>query len=488
MDYSKSQQEFLRKLPKVDELIQTLSNEVPRRVKVTACRDVLDGLRSYILSSREPDPESVEYQTIKKQIEIRLASLLMPSLRPVVNATGVVIHTNLGRSLLPKEIFRHMLDIAGRYSNLEYNLEKGMRGSRYSHVEGLLCDLTGAESALVVNNNAAAVLITLETLAKGREVIVSRGELVEIGGSFRIPDVMAKSGAILREVGTTNRTYLSDYESAISDQTALLMKVHQSNFQMVGFTTAASVAELAELGARYGVPVFEDLGSGNLMDFSRYGIIHEPMVQESLSAGADLVSFSGDKLLGGSQAGIIIGKKKLVDRIKKNPLNRAVRIDKLTLVALEGVLRLYQDPEQAVKIIPTLNMLCLSMDSLKSSARRLRRRLRALKLPGVSIDTAETVSRVGGGALPLHQLKSRAVVIVPEDKTFSAARIESELRKNEPPVIARIEEDKVLMDMRTVQEEDYGVIVQAVASAHAQLLSDSMSHKIPEDSRERYQQ
>jgi len=471
MGYSQSQQELLRKLPKVDELIQTLSNKVPRRVKVTACRDVLDGLRSYILSSREPDPESVEYETIKKQIEIRLASLLMPSLRPVVNATGVVIHTNLGRSLLPKEIFRHMLDIAGRYSNLEYNLEKGMRGSRYSHVEGLLCDLTGAESALVVNNNAAAVLITLETLARGREVIVSRGELVEIGGSFRIPDVMTKSGAILREVGTTNRTHLSDYESAISDQTALLMKVHQSNFQMVGFTMAASVAELAELGARRGVPVFEDLGSGNFIDLSRYGIIHEPMVQESLSAGADLVSFSGDKLLGGSQAGIIIGKKRLVDRIKKNPLNRAVRIDKLTLVALEGVLRLYQDPEQAVKVIPTLNMLCLSQDSIKSRARRLQRRLRALKLPGISIDTAETISRVGGGALPLHQLKSRAVVIAPEDKTFSAVRIESELRKNEPPVIVRIEEDKVFMDIRTLQEKDYGIIIQAVASAHARLES-----------------
>ncbi|MFO8240730.1 MAG: L-seryl-tRNA(Sec) selenium transferase [Dissulfuribacterales bacterium] len=471
MGYSQSQQELLRKLPKVDELIQTLSNKVPRRVKVTACRDVLDGLRSYILSSREPDPESVEYETIKKQIEIRLASLLMPSLRPVVNATGVVIHTNLGRSLLPKEIFRHMLDIAGRYSNLEYNLEKGMRGSRYSHVEGLLCDLTGAESALVVNNNAAAVLITLETLARGREVIVSRGELVEIGGSFRIPDVMTKSGAILREVGTTNRTHLSDYESAISDQTALLMKVHQSNFQMVGFTMAASVAELAELGARRGVPVFEDLGSGNFIDLSRYGIIHEPMVQESLSAGADLVSFSGDKLLGGSQAGIIIGKKRLVDRIKKNPLNRAVRIDKLTLVALEGVLRLYQDPEQAVKVIPTLNMLCLSQDSIKSRARRLQRRLRALKLPGISIDTAETISRVGGGALPLHQLKSRAVVIAPEDKTFSAVRIESELRKNEPPVIVRIEEDKILMDIRTVRDKDYGIIIQAVASAHARLES-----------------
>jgi L-seryl-tRNA(Ser) seleniumtransferase len=469
MSYSQSQQEFLRKLPKVDELIQTLSDKAPRRVKVTACRDVLDSLRSYILSSKEPDPKSVEYETIKKQIEMRLTSLLMPSLRPVVNATGVVIHTNLGRSLLPKEIFRPMMDIAGRYSNLEYNLDKGMRGSRYSHVEELLCDLTGAESALVVNNNAAAVLITLETLAKGREVIVSRGELVEIGGSFRIPDVMAKSGAILMEVGTTNRTHLRDYEAAIGEQTALLLKVHQSNFQMVGFTMAASVSDLAKLGVRHGVPVFEDLGSGNLMDFSRYGIIHEPMVQESVAAGADLVSFSGDKLLGGSQAGIIIGKKEFVDRIKKNPMNRAVRIDKLTLVALEGVLRLYQDPEQAVKVIPTLNMLCLSLDELKSRARRLQRRLRALKLAGISINTIETVSRVGGGALPLQQLKSFAVALVPGNKAFSAARMESELRRNEPPVIVRIEEDNVLMDVRTVQEQDYRIITQAVASAHSRL-------------------
>jgi len=479
MDYSQSQQKFLKKLPKVDELIQTLSNEAPRRVRVTACRDVLDNLRSYILSSQEPDPESVKYETIKKQIEMRLTSLLMPSLRPVVNATGVVIHTNLGRSLLPKEIFQSMLDIAGRYSNLEYNLEKGMRGSRYSHVEELLCDLTGAESALVVNNNAAAVLITLETLAKGREVIVSRGELIEIGGSFRIPDVMAKSGAILREVGTTNRTHLRDYESAIGEQTALLLKVHQSNFQMVGFTMAASVSELAELGAKHGIPVFEDLGSGNFIDFSRYGIIHEPMVQESLAAGADLVSFSGDKLLGGSQAGIIIGKKKFVDRIKENPLNRAVRIDKLTLVALEGVLRLYQDPERAVKVIPTLNMLCLSRDKLKSRARRLQRRLRALKLTGISINTVETISRVGGGALPLQQLKSMAVALTPLNKAFSAARIESELRKNEPPVIVRIEEDQVLMDIRTVQEEDYGIITQAVASAHSRLISAQQNHPQP---------
>ncbi|RKX59035.1 MAG: L-seryl-tRNA(Sec) selenium transferase, partial [Thermodesulfobacteriota bacterium] len=258
MGYSQSQQELLRKLPKVDELIQTLSNKVPRMVKVNACRDVLDSLRSYILSSQEPDPESVKYKNIKKQIEMRVTSLLRPSLRPVVNATGVVIHTNLGRSLLPKEISQALLDVAGRYSNLEYNLEKGMRGSRYSHVEELLCGLTGAESALIVNNNAAAVLITLETLAGGREVIVSRGELVEIGGSFRIPDVMTKSGAVLREVGTTNRTHLRDYESAIGEQTALLLKVHQSNFQMVGFTMAVSVSDLAELGGRYGIPVFED--------------------------------------------------------------------------------------------------------------------------------------------------------------------------------------------------------------------------------------
>jgi len=469
MGYSQSQKELLKKLPKVDELIQTLSDEAPRRVRVTACRDILDRLRSDILSSQEPDPESVKYENIKKQIEMRLKSLLMPSLRPVVNATGVVIHTNLGRSLLPKEIFHSMLDIAGRYSNLEYNLEKGMRGSRYSHVEKLLCDLTGAESALVVNNNAAAVLIILETLAKGREVIVSRGELVEIGGSFRIPDVMAKSGAILREVGTTNRTHLWDYESAIGEQTALLLKVHQSNFQMVGFTKAASVSELAELGAKHGVPVYEDLGSGNFIDFARYGIIHEPMVQESLAAGADLVSFSGDKLLGGSQAGIIIGKKEFVDPIKENPMNRAVRIDKLTLVAMEGVLRLYQDPERAVKVIPTLNMLCLSYDELKSRARRLQRRLRALKLTGISINTVETISRVGGGALPLQQLKSVAVALTSGNKAFSAARIESELRKNEPPVIVRIEEDQVLMDIRTVQEEDYRIITQAVASAHARL-------------------
>jgi len=470
MGYSQSQQGLLRKLPKVDELIQDLSNEAPHRVKVIACRYVLDDLRSYILSSPRPDPELVKYETIKKQADQRLTSMLKPSLRPVVNATGVVIHTNLGRSLLPEEISRAMLDVSGRYSNLEYNLDRGERGSRYSHVEEILCELTGADAALVVNNNAAAVLITLETMARDREVIISRGELVEIGGSFRVPDVMEKSGAILREVGTTNRTHLKDYESVIGDQTALLLKVHQSNFQIVGFTKAVSVSELADLGTRYNIPVFEDLGSGNLIDLSRYGMIHEPTVQEVLAAGADLVSFSGDKLLGGPQAGIIIGKRVFIDRIKKNPMNRAVRIDKLTLVALEGVLRLYRDPKQAVKIIPTLNMLTLPWDKLKSRARRLQRRLRALKLPGISIDIADTVSRVGGGALPLQQLNSKAVTLIPKGQEFSVVHIGAELRKNEPPVIVRIEEGRVFMDVRTIRDEDHRIIATALASAYARMI------------------
>ena len=470
MDYSQSQQGLLRKLPKVDELIQDLSNKAPHRVKVIACRYVLDDLRSYILSSARPNPESVKYEAIKKEAERRLISMLKPSLRPVVNATGVVIHTNLGRSLLPKEISQSMLDVSERYSNLEYNLDTGKRGIRYSHVEKLLCELTGADAALVVNNNAAAVLITLETLARGREVIVSRGELVEIGGSFRIPDVMKKSGAILREVGTTNRTHMRDYESAIGDQTALLLKVHQSNFKIVGFTKAVSIPELVELGTKYGIPIFNDLGSGNLIDFSRYGMRHEPSVQEVVAAGADLVSFSGDKLLGGPQAGIIIGKKKFIDQIKKNPMNRAVRIDKLTLAALEGVLRLYRDPKQAVKIIPTLNMLTLPWNKLKSRARRLQRRLRSLKLPGISIDIADTVSRVGGGALPLQRLKSKAVTLIPKGPDFSVVHIGAELRKNEPPVIVRIEEGRVFMDVRTIRDEDHGIIATALASAHARMI------------------
>ncbi len=357
-----------------------------------------------------------------------------------------------------------MYQVAVGYSNLEYDLDAGRRGSRYSHVEEILCELTGAEAALVVNNNAAAVLITLETMAKGREVIVSRGELVEIGGSFRIPDVMARSGAILREVGATNRTHLKDYANAISDDTALLMKVHQSNFQIVGFTKSVSIEELAELGKKHGLPVYEDLGSGNLTEFSRYGLFHEPTVQESLKSGADLVSFSGDKLLGGPQAGIILGKKELVDPIKKNPINRAVRIDKLTLAALEHLLRIYRDPESAVKVIPTLKMITTPYSELKRKASRLLKRLKAKGLECLDFGTIDTVSRVGGGALPLQDLKSRAVTVAPKIKDISAARLEEWLRNYSVPVIVRLEEGLVLMDVRTLFPRDFLVIEEALSA------------------------
>ena len=464
MAYNKKQKEALKKLPKVDLLASQLQSEIPKAVRMEAARDTIAELRQKILESQEPDLDLLSDQAVKQTLKKCLEERIMPSLRPLVNATGVVIHTNLGRSPLPEEIFKHMFQVAVGYSNLEYDLAAGRRGSRYSHVEGILCELTGAESALVVNNNAAAVLITLETMAKGREVIVSRGELVEIGGSFRIPDVMARSGAVLREVGATNRTHLKDYANAINDNTAMLMKVHQSNFQVVGFTKSVSIEELAELGRKHGLPVYEDLGSGNLTDFSRYGLFHEPTVQESLKAGANLVSFSGDKLLGGPQAGIILGKKELVDPIKKNPINRAVRIDKLTLAALEHLLRIYRDPESAVKAIPTLNMITTPYAELKRKASRLLKRLKARNLECLELGLADTISRVGGGALPLQDLKSRAVTIAPKIKGVSAARLEEWLRNYSIPVIVRLEEGSAIMDVRTLFQRDFRVIEEALTA------------------------
>lgn len=451
-------------MPKVDLLASGLDEEIPKTVRVEAARDTITELRQKILASEEPDLEILSQYAIEKTLKKCLKRRMQPSLRPLVNATGVVIHTNLGRSPLPQEIFEHMFRVAVGYSNLEYDLAAGRRGSRYSHVEEILCELTGAEAALVVNNNAAAVLITLETMAKGREVVVSRGELVEIGGSFRIPDVMARSGAILKEVGATNRTHLKDYANAINEETALLMKVHQSNFQIVGFTKSVSIGELSELGKKHNLPVYEDLGSGNLTEFSRYGLFHEPTVQESLKAGADLVSFSGDKLLGGPQAGIILGRKKLVDPIKKNPINRAVRIDKLTLAALEHLLRIYRDPETAVKAIPTLNMITAPYQDLKRRASRLLKRLRSRDLACLEIGARDTISRVGGGALPLQELKSRAVTIVPKTKRASAARLEEWLRNYSTPIIVRVEGDNVIIDVRTLFQRDFPIIEEALSA------------------------
>ncbi|MCJ7829961.1 MAG: L-seryl-tRNA(Sec) selenium transferase, partial [Desulfobacterales bacterium] len=359
---------------------------------------------------------------------------------------------------LAEEAVANLLSIAGRYSNLEYDLASGQRGSRYSCVEDLLCEITGAQSALVVNNNAGAVLLCLETLAKGKGAVVSRGELVEIGGSFRIPDVMARSGAVLVEVGTTNRTHRRDYEEAIDADTGLLLKVHQSNFSVVGFTTDVSLAELVELGRLRQLPVMEDLGSGTFIDFSRYGLIKEPTVQESVATGADVVTFSGDKLLGGPQAGIIVGRRAIIDRIKKNPVNRALRIDKLTLAALESTLRLYREPENAVKAIPTLRMLTLPREHVARGARTLARMLAAIDTR-IRVSVVDATSRAGGGSLPLLKLPTRCVAV--EIEGLSAHAIETFLRGHTPPVIGRIETDRFLMDPRTLQDEEFAIIARA---------------------------
>ncbi|MBW2619415.1 MAG: L-seryl-tRNA(Sec) selenium transferase, partial [Deltaproteobacteria bacterium] len=379
-----------------------------------------------------------------------------PSLRRVVNATGVVVHTNLGRSLLAREALKAVFDFSRSYTNLEFDLAQGRRGSRYSHVVGLLKELTGTEEAVVVNNNAAAVLLALNTLALGQEVIVSRGQLVEIGGSFRIPEVMARSGAILREVGATNKTHLSDYEAAINEDTAALLKVHQSNFAMIGFQEVVDLAEMSELAHSRGLVVMEDLGSGCLVDLSAYGLDKEPTVAESLAQGVDLVTFSGDKMLGGPQAGLILGRAELIEKIKKNPLNRAVRIDKMTLAALEATLRLYRDEPQAIKAIPTLRMLTLRPEALKSRAERLRRRLVAVGGARLKTVIVAGYSQVGGGALPLQRLKTSLVGL--SVKGLSSAKLEEAFRNQPVPVIGRIEQDRFLIDPRTLLPEDPQVI------------------------------
>jgi L-seryl-tRNA(Ser) seleniumtransferase len=378
----------------------------------------------------------------------------------------VVVHTNLGRSLLATEVVENLITIASRYSNLEYDLKIGKRGSRYSCVEDLICEISGAEAAMVVNNNAGAVLLCLETIARDKEVVVSRGELVEIGGSFRVPDgsfrvpdVMAKSGGILREVGTTNRTHLRDYENAIASNTGLLLKVHTSNYSVVGFTAEVSLPELVDLGAAHQLPVMEDLGSGTFIDFSKYGLLKEPTVQESVTAGADAITFSGDKLLGGPQSGIIVGKKKVVDQIKKNPITRALRIDKLTLAALESTLRLYRDEEKAVRIIPTLRMIMLPLKEIQKRAQALADALKNSGDARMHIQLIERSSKTGGGALPLMELPSLCVGI--QIKGISPNALEKTMRSNDPPIIGRIEDDLFVMDPRTIQKDELAIIETA---------------------------
>ena len=453
------QNKLLRKLPKIDRVfadLQTADSAAPDAIIKFAVRATIEKFREKILAGL-----SVSLPASPKEwnriFSDAIAQKNSPNLKRVINGSGVVIHTNLGRSLLGPDAMAALQAAGSFYSNLEFDLSTGKRGSRYSLVEEIICELTGAEAALVVNNNAAAVLLALNTLSFHTETIVSRGQLVEIGGSFRIPDVMSRSGARMVEVGATNRTHLFDYEDAISEDTALLLKVHTSNFRVIGFTSEVPVHELVKLARKHNLPVMEDLGSGSLIDLSPWGLPKEPTVQEIVKDGADVVTFSGDKLLGGPQAGIIVGKKDIIGRIKKNPMNRALRIDKFTLASLESVLRQYYDFDLALQNVPTLLMLTCDPGQLKKKGQRILRRLGGVKKNKALIELQPTVSRVGGGAMPEHGLDSWALVLQPGE--MGASRLERWFRNLEVPLIVRIEDEKMILDLRTILEQDIPLLI-----------------------------
>ena len=456
-------------IPKVDELledeiIRNLDGKVPRKTIVDSVRLATDNVRAAIKDGRGQEEVKGMIRDLGDTIAKMAVKKNSFQLRPVINATGVVIHTNLGRSPVSLEILDHLKEVAKGYSNLEYDLEKGSRGSRYSHLEDVVAEITGAESAMVVNNNAAAVLLVLSTLARDKEVIVSRGELIEIGGAFRIPDVMAQSGAKLIEVGTTNKTHKRDYEAAISEETGAIMKVHTSNYRIMGFTSAVEAAELKNVSEMHNIPLIEDLGSGVLIDLSKYGITYEPTVMDSLNSGVDVVTFSGDKLLGGPQAGIIVGKKEYIELMKKNPLTRAFRVDKFTISALEATFRFYLDMDSSVSRIPTLRMLTYPMDVLEEKAQRLLETIEGEGLGdrmGLSIE--DEYSEVGGGSLPMEKLPTKCVVL--ELAEGSTARFEELLRSNSIPIIARIYKDKVYLDVRTIEDSEMEIVSKAVREA-----------------------
>ncbi|NOY39888.1 MAG: L-seryl-tRNA(Sec) selenium transferase [Nitrospirae bacterium] len=458
------QKELLRKLPSVDEVLKSpygikWLKAYPRRYILQAIRNIIAFKRTEILEGFIPD---VSLNAISRDIEIKIEKLVERRLRPVINATGVVIHTNLGRAPLPPEVLNNIMDVATGYSNLEYNLEEGRRGERYDHVRWILKDITGAEDAVVVNNNAAAVLLCLSAIARGREVIVSRGELIEIGGSFRIPDVMLQSGALLKEVGTTNRTNSGDYEDSVDEQTALLLKVHQSNYKVIGFTEDVSIGELVGIGKRMGVPVMFDLGSGCFTDLKPYGIHDEPVVHEIVSEGVDIVTFSGDKLLGGPQAGIIVGRKALVERIARHPLARALRIDKLTLAALEATLLCHADPGKARERIPVLRTLLQGDEVIRRRAKKIQLLIkRNVRNAQVSIEKDE--SQAGGGSLPGVYLPTYVVAL--KVKGMSAPAVEQRLRRGAVAVITRIRAGTVVLDARTIRDSEVKPLLKAIKEA-----------------------
>lgn len=452
--------ELLRQLPKIDELLKEdlvlkELNSTGRTIVVDSLRESIDLYRRYIL---EEKIHSFEREEILNYAFKLLNDKKKPNLKKVINATGTVIHTNLGRSLLSDGAIKNAIEVAGSYNNLEYDINSGKRGSRYSHIEELITKITGAEAAMVVNNNAAAIMLVLDTLCKDKEAIVSRGQLVEIGGSFRVPEVMKFSGAKLVEVGTTNRTHLYDYEDNINENTGLLLKVHTSNFKIYGFTEEVDLESLVKLGNDMNIPVVEDIGSGVLIDFSKYGFTHEPTVQESIKKGVDIITFSGDKMLGGPQAGIIVGKKKYVDLMKKNQLTRALRIDKMTLAALEGTLKYYLDEKSAIENIPSLSMILASKEDMKKKAMKLKKKL-SNNTKDFDFTVTLDASMVGGGSMPTEKIETYVIKV--KNKVFSANEMEQKLRYNETPIITRIFNDELILDVRTIFEKDFDIIIKA---------------------------
>ena len=458
-------QDLLRRLPAVDRVLredhlQSLADRLPQATLTGAVQQVIAELREQLQSGsgscREEDLQPGQVASRAAQI---CQELLQPSLRRVINATGTLLHTNLGRAPLSEQALQAINDVAVGYSNLELDLESGLRGERFSHVEQLLSQLTGAEAAMVVNNNAGAVLLALSALGNGREAIVSRGELVEIGGAFRIPEVMEAGGVYLREVGASNRTHLQDYQRAINERTALLLKVHTSNYRVVGFTSSVPARELVPLARDHELILMEDLGSGMLSDLTCFGLPEEPTVTEVLAAGVDLVTFSGDKLLGGPQSGILVGRRELIQRIKRHPLARALRIDKLTLAALEATLRLYLEPERALTSIPLLQMFAASPQQQLQRCRELRDQLMEAGV-GAGMQLVEDVARVGGGAMPLAELADWALEIEPLGK--SAEALARELRAGRPAVVGRIQNDRLLVNLRAVTSEEQRILLRVL--------------------------
>ena len=454
----------LRQLPSVDTILRHPqlealfeTNHVDRVKEAT--QNVIDHTRQTLLNGEDI---SVLEQDIVERIHQQLDDFNQSTLQTVINATGTVLHTNFGRALLSQEAVEAVLKVAQNYNNLEYNLDEGTRGSRYTHLEALIQTLTGAEAALVVNNNAAAVTLILTTLTQGREVLISRGELVEIGGSFRVPDVITSGGAILKEVGSTNKTNIRDYEQAINEETGAVIRVHTSNYKIVGFTSTPSHREIIDLAHEYDIPAINDLGSGLLIDLQSIGLSYEPTVKEMIEEGYDLVSFRGDKLLGGPQAGIIVGRKKYIDRLKKAPLLRALRTDKLTLAALDATLRTYLNPEEAFNRIPTLRMLGEDRASLRECAEYFVNHLNGI--PSISASIIEGYSQVGGGSYPAEQVDTSLVSVT--STLFNESEFERTLRLSPTHIIPRIHQGQIQFDVRTLSTEDIDTIIKVISEIH----------------------